>query len=171
MFTCYSRNFRAIGCNPSISEKVKVIVQFCTITQGPNYEEAQKSSKSGKTVQGIVQSVSELLSMKWNRRFRDLTMFVFNFGVGSLEQNGLAGSARNFRFPWQFPSLSTTFSKPTTKNKCFLQCFCCLNCFSAAVAKENLLKTPAIVSLTNFQTLLRLPGLAFDWLSGSFFDY
>ena len=43
---------------------------------------AQKSSKSGWTVQGIVQSVSESLSMKWNRRFRGLTMFVFNFGVG-----------------------------------------------------------------------------------------
>ena len=25
--------------------------------------------------------------MKWNRRFRGLTMFVFNFGVGSLEQS------------------------------------------------------------------------------------
>ena len=30
MFTSYSRNFRAIGCSPSISEKVNVIVQFCT---------------------------------------------------------------------------------------------------------------------------------------------
>ena len=45
----------------------------------------QKSSKSGETVQGIVQSVSETLSMKWNRRLRGLTMFVFNFGVESLE--------------------------------------------------------------------------------------
>ena len=33
------------------------------------------------TVQGIIQSVSEALSMKWNRRFRGLTMTVFNFGV------------------------------------------------------------------------------------------
>ena len=47
----------------------------------------QKSSKSGETVQGIVQSVSESLSMKWNRRLRGLTMFVFNFGVESLEQS------------------------------------------------------------------------------------
>ena len=30
MFTSYSRNFRAIGCNSSISEKVNAIVQFCT---------------------------------------------------------------------------------------------------------------------------------------------
>ena len=57
----------------------------------------------------------------------------------------------NFRFPRQFPSLNTTFSKRTTKKQCFLQCFRCLSCFSAAVAKENLLKTPAIVSLANFQ--------------------
>ena len=35
----------------------------------------QKSSKSGETVQGIVQSVSESLSMRWNRRLRGLTMF------------------------------------------------------------------------------------------------
>ena len=34
---------------------------------------AQKSSKSGQTVQGIVQSVSESLSMKWNRRLRGLS--------------------------------------------------------------------------------------------------
>ena len=46
---------------------------------------AQKSSNSGWTVQGIVQSVSESLSMKWNRRLRGLTMFVFNFGLESLE--------------------------------------------------------------------------------------
>ena len=82
-------------------------------------------------------------------------MFVFNFGVRSLEQ---AGSARNSRFPWQYPSLNTTFSKPTTKKQCFLQCFRCLSCFSAAVAKENLLKTPAIASLANFQILLRHHG-------------
>ena len=34
-------------------------------------------------VQGIVQSVSESLSMKWNRRLRGLTMFFLNFGVES----------------------------------------------------------------------------------------
>ena len=57
----------------------------------------------------------------------------------------------NFQFPWQFPSLITTFSKPTTKKQCFLQCFRCLSCFSSAVAKENLLKMPTIVLLANFQ--------------------
>ena len=46
-------------------------------------------------------------------------------------------------------------------------------CIVVAVAKENLLKTPAIVSLANFQRIqmLRHPRLAFDWLSVSFFDY
>ena len=101
--------------------------------------------------------------------FPRFNLFVFNFGVGSLEQSAKLG--RNFRFPWQFPSLNTTFSKLTTKKQCFLQCFRCLSCFSAAVAKESLLKTPAIVSLANFQILLRHPRLAFDWLSVSFFDY
>ena len=76
-------------------------------------------------------------------------MFIFNFDVGSLEQSVKLGSVRNFRFPWQLPSLNSTFSEPTTKKQCFLQCFRCLSCFSAAVAKENLPKTPAIVSLAN----------------------
>ena len=46
-------------------------------------------------------------------------------------------------------------------------------CIVVAVAKENLLKTPAIVSLANFQRtqMLQHPRLAFDWLSVSFFDY
>ena len=48
---------------------------------------AKKSSKSGQTVQGIVQSMSESLSIEQNRRFRGSTMFVFNFGVGSLQQS------------------------------------------------------------------------------------
>ena len=72
-------------------------------------------------------------------------MFIFNFDVGPLEQSVKLGSVRNFRFPWQLPSLNSTFSEPTTKKQCFLQCFRCLSCFSAAVAKENLPKTP-----TNF---------------------
>ena len=39
------------------------------------------------------------------------------------------------------------------------------------LAKENLLETPAIVSLAHFQRIqmLRHPRLAFDWLSASFF--
>ena len=41
----------------------------------------RKKVQSGYTVQGIVQSVSQSLSMKWNRRLSGLTMLVFNFGV------------------------------------------------------------------------------------------
>ena len=78
-------------------------------------------------------------------------MFVFNFSIGSLEQSVKLGRLVIFRFPWQFPSLNTTFSKSTTKKQCFLQCFHCLSCFSAVVVKENLLKTLAIVLLANFQ--------------------
>ena len=46
-------------------------------------------------------------------------------------------------------------------------------CIVVVVAKENLLETPAIVSLANFQRIqmLRHPRLAFDKLSVSFFDY
>ena len=58
----------------------------------------QESSKSDLTVQGIVQSVSEALAMKWNRRFRGLTMTVFNFGVGSLEQSDKLGRLVIFDF-------------------------------------------------------------------------
>ena len=78
-------------------------------------------------------------------------MFVFNFSIGSLKHSVKLGRLVIFRFPWQFPSLNTTFSKSTTKKQCFLQCFHCLSCFSAVVVKENLRKTLAIVSLTNFQ--------------------
>ena len=49
--------------------------------------------------------MSESLSMKWNRRFRGLTMFVFNFGVGSLQQS-VNLLTRNFSI-----SLAILFSK------------------------------------------------------------
>ena len=98
-------------------------------------------------------------------------LITFNEMESSFPRFNHAGSVRNFRFPWQFPSLNATFFKPTTKKQCFLQFFRCLSCFSAAVAKGNLPKTPAIVSLANFKILLRHPRLALDWLSMSFFDY
>ena len=95
-------------------------------------------------------SLSESLSMKWNHCFWGLTMFVSNFGVGSLEQSVKLG--------WLviLISLAIPFSKRhffQTKNQkaVLFQCFHCLSCFSAAVAKENLLKTQAIVLLANFQ--------------------
>ena len=121
--------------------------------------------------------MSESLSMKWNRRLRGLTMFVFNFGVES-RAKCWAESARNFRFPWQFSSLNTTFfPNRQPKGSAFYSIrllelfFSC--CIVVAVTKENPLNTPAIVSLANFQgtQMLRHPRLAFDWLSVSLFDY
>ena len=77
-------------------------------------------------------------------------MFVFNFGVESLEQSVKLGRLV-LLISLAIPALNTTFPKSTTKKQCFLQCFRCLSCFSAAVAKENLLRTPAMVSLAIFK--------------------
>ena len=83
-----------IGCKNNLFKPASDIVHSVKTTaydQNNNIQwhfhnfKAQWSSKSGLTVQGIVQSVSESLSMKWNRRLQGLTMFVFNFGVESLE--------------------------------------------------------------------------------------
>ena len=121
--------------------------------------------------------MSESLSMEWNRRLRRLTMFVFNFGVESLEQ-----SVKLDRLVILI-SLAIPFSKhhflQTDNQKAVLftlfslleLLFSC--CIVVAVAKENLLKTTAIVSLAKFQRsqILRHLRFAFDWLSVSFFDY
>ena len=45
--------------------------------------------------------------------------------------------------------MESSFPRFNPVKQCFLQRFVCLSCFSAAVAKENLLKTPAIASLAN----------------------
>ena len=58
----------------------------------------QPELRENQTVQRIVQSVSESLSMKWNRRFRGFTMFVFNFGVRSLKQSVKLGRLVIFDF-------------------------------------------------------------------------
>ena len=52
--------------------------------------------------------------------------------------------------------------------KLFFSC-----CIVVAVAKENLIKTPAIVLLANFHCsqILQHLRLSFDWLSVSLFDY
>ena len=100
-------------------------------------------------------------------------MFVFNFGVESLEQ-----SVKLDRLVILI-SLAIPFSKhhffQTDNQKAVLFTvfsllelfFSC--CVVVSVAKENLLKTPAIVSLANFQRIqmLRHPRLAFHWLSVS----
>ena len=96
-------------------------------------------------------------------------MFVFNFGVESLEQ-----SVKLDRLVILI-SLAIPFSKhhffQTDNQKAVLFTvfsllelfFSC--CVVVSVAKENLFKTPAIVSLANFQRIqmLRHPRLAFDY--------
>ena len=104
-------------------------------------------------------------------------MFALSFGVESLEQ-----SVKLDRLEI-FISLTIPFSADhffqTDDQKAvlftllsLLQLFfsCCI---VVAVAKENPLTTPAIVSLGNFHRsqILRHPRIAFDCLSVSFFDY
>ena len=100
-------------------------------------------------------------------------MFVFNFGVESLEQSvkldrlviliSLAISFSKhhfFQIDNQKAVLFTVFS--------LLELFFS-NCIVVAVAKENLPNTSAIVS--QHSQMLRHSRLVFDWLSVSFFDY
>ena len=121
--------------------------------------------------------MSESLSMEWNRRLWGLTMFVFNFGVESLERSvkldrlviliSLAIPLSKHHF-FQTDNQKAVLFTAFSLSELFFSC-----CIVVAVAKENLLKTPAIVLLANFQRsqMLRHPRLAFDWLSVSFFDY
>ena len=95
-------------------------------------------------------SLWESLSMKWNHCFWGLTMFVYNFGVGSLEQSVKLGWLV-ILISLAIPCSKHQFFQINNQKAVLFQCFHCLSCFSAAVAKENLLKTPAIVSLANFQ--------------------
>ena len=104
-------------------------------------------------------------------------MFVFNFGVESLEQSvkldrlviliclAISFSKHHFfQIDNQKAVLFTVFSLL----ELFFSC-----CIVVAVAKENLPNTSAIVSLANFQhsQMLRHSRLVFHWLSVSFFDY
>ena len=63
-----------------------------------------------KKVQGIVQSVSESLSIKWNRRFRGLTMFVFS--ISALDRSSKALS-------WVGSSFSISSAIPFSKHHFF----------------------------------------------------
>ena len=121
--------------------------------------------------------MSESLSMEWNRRLRSSTMFVFNFGVESLEQSvkldrlviliSLAISFSKHHF-FQIDNQKAVLFTVFSLLELFFSC-----CIVVAVAKENLPNTSAIVSLANFQhsQMLRHSRLVFDWLSVSFFDY
>ena len=121
--------------------------------------------------------MSESLSMKWNRRLRCLIMFAFNFGVESLELSVKLSLLKIFNF-LAIPFSKHHFFQTDNQRVVLFTVFSLLELFFSccrvvAVAKENLLETPAIVSLANFQRIqmLRHPRLAFDWLSVSFFDY
>ena len=104
-------------------------------------------------------------------------MFVFNFGVESLERSvkldrlviliSLAIPFSKHHF-FQTDNQKVVLFTAFSLSELFFSC-----CIVVAVAKENLLKTPVIVLLANFQRsqMLRHPRLAFDWLSVSFFDY
>ena len=115
--------------------------------------------------------------MKWNRRLRGLTMFVFNFGVESLEQSVKLGRfviLISLAIPFSIHHIFQTDNRKVLLFTVFLLLELFLSyCIVVGVLKENLLKTPAIVSLTNFQRIqmLRHPMLTFDWLSMSFFGY
>ena len=115
--------------------------------------------------------------MKWNRRLRGLTMFVFNFGVESLEQSVKLGRLVimiSLAIPFSIHYIFQTDNRKVLLSTVFLLLELFFSyCIVVGVLKENLLKTPAIVSLTNFQRIqmLRHPRLTFDWLSMSFFGY
>ena len=116
-----------------------------------------------KKVQSPTKKFKELFilcSMKWNRRLRGLTMFVFSFSVESLELSVKLGRLVIFDFLGNCLLWTPLF--PNRQPNC-----------PFTVAKENLIKMPAIVLLENFQRIqmLRNLRLAHDWLSVSFFVY
>ena len=118
-------------------------------------------------------SLSESLSMKWDRRLQGLTMFVFSFGVESLELSVKLGRLvicdfltipfSEYHF-FQTDNQRVMLFTVSSLLELFLRC--CI-----VMAKENLM--PAIVLLANFQRIqmLRQLTLALDWLSVSFFVY
>ena len=120
-------------------------------------------------------SLSESLSIKWDRCLQGLTMFVFSFGVESLELSVKLGRLVIFDFLtipfsehhfFQTDNQRVMFFTVSSLLELFLRC--CI-----VMAKENLIEMPAIVLLANFQRIqmLRQLRLALDWLSVSFFVY
>ena len=111
--------------------------------------------------------MSESLSMKC--RLRGLTMFVFSFGVESLELNVKLGRLVTFDFLLRTP----LFPNLQPKSSAFYSVF-------VVRAVSQLLycccggeRKPTIVLLANFQRIQKLRNLrlALDWLSMSFFVY
>ena len=92
-------------------------------------------------------------------------MFVFNFVVESLEQSVKLGWLVIFDFFGNSFLYSPLFPSRQPKRGAFYSVFVVRAVFSykivVSVAKENLLKTPAIVSLADFQhvQMLRHPRI------------
>ena len=104
-------------------------------------------------------------------------MFVFNFGVESLEQSVKLGRLVimiSLAIPFSIHYIFQTDNRKVLLSTVFLLLELFFSyCIVVGVLKENHLKTQAIVSLANFQhiQMLRHPRLIFDWLSVSFFGY
>ena len=101
-------------------------------------------------------------------------MFLFNFGVELLEQS-VRLDQLVILISLEIPFFKHHFFQTDNQKAVLFTVFSLLELFSAAifffeVAKVNLLKTPAIVSLANFRRsqMLRHLRLAFDWLFASF---
>ena len=129
---------------------------------------AQKSSKSGQTVQGIVQSVSESLSMKWNRRFRGLTMFVFNFGVGSLEQSVKLGRLVIFDFLGNSLLWTPLFPNRQPNSSAFYSVFVVWAVFQLRWRKKTYLKRRPLLRSQIFKFCCDIQGshlIGYLWVS------
>ena len=104
--------------------------------------------------------MSESLSMKWNRLLRGLTVFVFNFGVESLEQSVKLGQLViliSLAIPFSIQHIFQTDNRKALLFTVFLLLELFFSyCIVVAVLKENLLKRPAMVSLANFQRIQML---------------
>ena len=76
--------------------------------------------------------MSESLSMEWNRRLWGLTMFVFNFGVESLERS-VKLDRLVILISLAIPFSKHHFFQTDNQKAVLLQRFRCQSCFSAAV--------------------------------------
>ena len=104
--------------------------------------------------------------MKWNRRFRGLTMFLYSFGVEPLELSVKLGRLVIFDFPGSSLLWSLLFPNWQPKSNA-------LTAFSLLELFFSCCKMPDIVLIADFQRIqmLRHQRLALDWLSVSFFVY
>ena len=98
--------------------------------------------------------MSESLSMEWNRRLRGLTMFVFNFGVESLEQS-VKLDRLVILISLAIPFSKHHFFQTDNQEAVLFTVFSLLElffswCTDVAVAKEDFHKTPIINSVANF---------------------